>query len=104
MRVKPDRGEVGVKQRDWVTDWSEYDKARVNRGSLRIWFDDASSREQWTAQARAASGTAIQTSLTIKALFHLPYRATEALVRSLMMRLGQLDLPMPGHMHLARRG
>ena len=48
------------------------------------------------------SDVAIQTCLTLKTLFRLPYRATEGLVKSLM-RLGALDLPVPDHTHLSRR-
>jgi hypothetical protein len=48
MRVKPDTGEVGLKQQFRVTNWSEYDRALVNRGNLTIWFDEASIRDQWT--------------------------------------------------------
>ena len=71
-RVKPDTGEVGVKQRYRVTNWSEYDRALVNRGNLTIWFDDASIRDQWTPPPPVGRGkpglyseTAIQTCLTI---------------------------------------
>jgi hypothetical protein len=38
--------------------------------------------------------------LTIKTLFHLPYRAAEGLLKSLM-RLCQLNLPVPDHTALA---
>jgi hypothetical protein len=109
MRVKPDTGEVGLKQRYRVTNWSEYDRALVNRGNLTIWFDEASIRDQWTPAPPIGRGkpglysdTAIQTCLTIKGLFQLPYRATEGLIKSLM-RLCQLDLPVPDHTHMSRR-
>ncbi|MER2624180.1 MAG: IS5 family transposase [Accumulibacter sp.] len=109
MRVKPDTGEVGLKQRYRVTNWSEYDRALVNRGNLTIWFDEASIRDQWTPAPPVGRGkpglysdTAIQTCLTIKGLFQLPYRATEGLIKSLM-RLCQLDLPVPDHTHMSRR-
>ena len=109
MRVKPDTGEVGLKQRYRVTNWSEYDRALVNRGNLTIWFDDASIRDNWTPPPPVGRGKpgwyseiAIQTCLTVKTLFQLPYRATEGLVKSLM-RLCQLDLPVPDHTHMSRR-
>ena len=57
MRVKPDTGEVGVKQRYRVTNWSEYDRALVNRGNLTIWFDDESLRDQWTPPPPVGRGT-----------------------------------------------
>ena len=94
MRVNPETGEVGLKQRYRVTNWSEYDRALVNRGNLTIWFDDESLRDKWTPPPPVGRGTpgrysdvAIQTCLTIKGLFQLPYRATEGLVRSLMASL-----------------
>ena len=109
MRVNPDTGEVGLKQRYRVTNWSEYDRALVNRGNLTIWFDDESLRDSWTPPPPVGRGTpgryseiALQTCLTIKGLFQLPYRATEGLVRSLM-RLCHLDLPVPDHSYMSRR-
>ncbi len=48
MRVKPDTDEVVLKQRYRVTNWSEYDRALVNRGHLTIGFDDESIRDHWT--------------------------------------------------------
>ena len=93
MQVNPDTGEVGVKQRYRVTNRSEYDRALVNRGNLTIWFDDESLRDSWTPPPPVGRGTpgryseiALQTCLTIKGLFQLPYRATEGLVRLLMRK------------------
>jgi hypothetical protein len=40
MRVKPDTGEVSLKQRYRATNWSGYDQALVNLGNRTIWFDD----------------------------------------------------------------
>ena len=78
MRMKPETGEVGLKQRYRVT----------------IWFDEASIRDSWTPPRPIGRGkpglyseTAIQTCLTIKTLFQLPYRATEGLIKSLMRLL-----------------
>jgi len=48
IRVKPETGDMGGKQRYRVTNWSEYDRALVDRGNLSIWFDEASIREHWT--------------------------------------------------------
>ena len=57
MRVKADTGEVGLKQRYRVTNWSEYDRALVNRGNLTIWFDDESLRDHWTPPPPEGRGT-----------------------------------------------
>jgi hypothetical protein len=92
-----------------VKNWAEYDRALVNRGNLTIWFDEASIAENWTPPRPVGRGkpglysdVAIQTCLTLKALFRLPYRATEGLLRSLM-RLCALDLPVPDHTPMSRR-
>lgn len=109
MWVKPDTVEVGVKQRHRMTNWLKNDRASGNRGNLTVWFDDAHLRKPWTPprpERRGTPGlhseTATQTCLTIKALFQLPYRATDGVAKSLM-RLCQLDLPVPDHTHMSRR-
>lgn len=48
------------------------------------------------------SETPTPTCLTITALFHLPYRATKRLIKSLM-RLRQLKLPVRDHTQVSRR-
>lgn len=108
-RTKLDTVTSKPKHRYRVTNWAEYDRALVSRGSLTIWFDDASVKESWTPPRPVGRGkpglysdVAIQTCLTLKTLFRLPYRATEGLVNSLM-RLCQLDLPVPDHTHMSRR-
>jgi hypothetical protein len=108
-RVKTDTQASMAKQRYQVRNWSEYDRALVNRGSLTVWFDEESIAQGWTPPRPAGRGkpglysdVAIQTCLTLKILFRLPYRATEGLVRSLM-RLCGLELPVPDHTHLSRR-
>ena len=108
-KTKIDESTAKAKYRYQVKNWSEYDRALVNRGNLTIWFDEASIAERWTPPrpvGRGKPGTysdvAIQTCLTLKTLFRLPYRATEGLLKSLM-RLCALDLPVPDHTHMSRR-
>ncbi len=98
-----------MKYRYPVTNWAEYDRARVNRGNLTIGFDEARIKDHWTPPPPAGRGkpglysdVAIQTCLTLKTRFRLPYRAPEGLLKSLM-RLCPLDLPVPDHTHLSRR-
>jgi hypothetical protein len=97
------------KQRYRVRNWKEYDRALVNRGSLTVWFDQDSIAQGWTPPRPKGRGKpglysdlAIQTCLTIKTLFRLPYRATEGLVGSLMALSG-VGLPVPDHTHMSRR-
>ena len=92
-----------------TTDWGADDAALKRRGSLLIWFDPET---EWRAAARGGRGrpatfsdAAIQTCLTLKALFGLPPRRTEELVASLLTLAG-LDWPVPDFSTLcgARRG
>lgn len=108
-RSKQDESTAKPKYRYQVKNWAEYDRALVNRGNLTIWFDEASIAQSWTPPRPVGRGkpglysdVAIQTCLTLKALFRLPYRATEGLLKSLM-RLCALDLPVPDHTHMSRR-
>ena len=108
-KAKIDDSPAKPKYRYRVTNWAEYDRALVNRGNLTIWFDEAGIAESWTPPRPVGRGkpglysdVAIQTCLTLKTLFRLPYRATEGLLKSLM-RLCALDLPVPDHTHMSRR-
>jgi len=90
-RTRIDESPAKPKYRYQVKNWAEYDQALVNRGNLTIWFDEASIAENWTPPRPVGRGkpglysdVAIQTCLTLKTLFHLPYRATEGLLKSLM--------------------
>lgn len=94
--------------------WPQYNEALKARGSLTIWLDE-SAIEQWIRQPRAGekrrpgaqvvySDTAIRSMLTLKAVFHLPLRATEGFVRSII-ELGGLSgrLRAPHYSTLSRR-
>lgn len=80
--------------------------ALARRGSLAIWFDPET---QWLAAPTGKRGrqpvftdTAIQTCLTLKALFGLPLRQTTGMVASLLDLAG-LDWPVPDYSTLCRR-
>ena len=63
-----------------VTNWSEYDAALRQRGSLTVWFtDDAIAA--WRAEPRTTRGgqahysaLAIRTALTLRTVFRLALR------------------------------
>ncbi len=108
-RTKIDERVAKPKYRYRVTNWAEYDRALVNRGNVTIWFDKQSIAVSWAPPRSVGRGkpgsyseVAIQTCLTLKTLFRLPYRATEGLLKSLM-RLCALNLPVPEHTHMSRR-
>src|SRR3954468_24380181 len=91
-----------------VTNWSEYNEALRQRGSLTVWFTDEAIAA-WNAAPRTTPGgqphysdLAITTALTLRAVFHLPLRQTEGLIGSVLQLLG-LDLPVPDYSTLSRR-
>ena len=92
-----------------VTNWSAYDKALVKRGNVTLWFAEEVIVKHWKPEATGKRGAvvqysdmAIQTMLTIKAVFSLTYRSVEGFGRSLMQLMG-LDLRIPDHTSLSRR-
>ena len=78
----------------------EYDVCLRNRGSLTIWFTpDAIAG--WKAQPRTTPGgqrhysnLAIETALTLRAVFRLALRQSAGLIGSIM-RMLEIDLPVP---------
>ena len=96
------------KARHRVRNWAEYDQALVQRGDLTIWFTpEAVSAWQPRAQGlhgrqRRYSDVAIETALTLRVLYRLPWRQTEGLLRSIFKLLG-LELSAPDHTTLSRR-
>jgi len=91
-----------------VTNWSEYNEALRQRGSLTVWFTDEAIAA-WNAAPRTTPGgqphysdLAITTALTLRAVFPLPLRQTEGLIGSVLQLLG-LDLPVPDYSTLSRR-
>jgi hypothetical protein len=96
------------RQRHRVTNWRDYDAAPRNRGSLTIWFTEE-ALAGWKAQPRTTPGgqrhysdLAIETALTLRAIFRLALRQSEGLIGSIM-RLLDIDLPVPDHTTLSRR-
>jgi hypothetical protein len=91
-----------------IRNWKQYNDALVNRGSLTLRVDQA-ALEAWRYQGPARRGaqfdysdTAIQCLLTLRAVYHLPLRATEGFARSLF-ELMRLDLAVPDYTTLCRR-
>lgn len=91
-----------------VKNWSEYNAALKQRGSLTIWFsNDVLShwRHQGLPQRGAQlyySDLAIETALTVKLIYHLGLRQTEGLMTSIVQLMG-LSLDIPDYSTLCRR-
>ena len=92
-----------------VKNWSEYDQALVQRGSLTFWLSD-DFEQTWLYTGEKQRGSqfdysdkAIEIMLTIKEVFHLTNRGVEGFVRSLFVMM-KIDLPVPDHSTLSKRG
>jgi len=92
-----------------VKNWSEYEKALVQRGSITFWLsDDIEQTWLYTGEKQRGSqfdysDKAIEIMLTIKEVFHLTNRGVEGFVRSLFQMM-KIDLPVPDHSTLSKRG
>ena len=92
-----------------VKNWSEYDKALVQRGSITFWISDDFERT-WLYAGEKQRGSqfdytdqAILIMLTVKEVFHLTNRGVEGFVRS-VFRMMKINLPVPDHSTLSKRG
>jgi hypothetical protein len=92
-----------------VKNWSEYEKALVQRGSITFWMSD-DFEEKWMHAGKKQRGSqfdysdqAILVMLTVKEVFHLTNRGVEGFVRSLFQMM-KVNLPVPDHSTLSRRG
>jgi hypothetical protein len=92
-----------------VKNWSEYDKALVQRGSITFWLsDDFEKTWQYVGERQRGSQydyseQAMVIMQSVKNVFHLSNRAAEGFMRSIFVMLGIL-LVVPDHTTLSRRG
>ena len=89
-----------------VKNWAEYDRALRARGDITLWISHKAI-EAWTAPKTGKRGAqpvyadiAIETTLTLRLLFHLPLRQTKGFLHSVLTRMG-LPLPCPDHTTLS---
>lgn len=92
-----------------VENWSEYEKALVQRGSITFWLSD-DFEKTWRHTGEKQRGSqfdysdqAILVMLTVKEVFHLTNRQAEGFMRSLFALL-KIVLPVPDHSTLSKRG
>jgi len=92
-----------------VRNWKEYNKALVNRGNITFWFDEeviAGWHEYKKTGKRGRplkyNDLAIECGLTLRALFKLPFRATQGLIASLI-RMLKVSLEAPDYSLLCKR-
>jgi len=91
-----------------VKNWPAYNQGLIDRGRITFWLSDE-ALSAWSYQGPpqrgaqfAYSDLAIETTLTLGKLLHLPLRQTQGLVQSLLA-LMQTDLKAPHYATLSRR-
>jgi hypothetical protein len=90
-------------------DWSAYNRALIQRGSLTVWIDE-DALAQWSAAKDPAkrgrpfvySDAAVELLLTLREVYHLPLRAAQGFAASILEVLG-LELTVPHYSTLSRR-
>ena len=109
MSLEQKRTQPRRKELYRVKNWTDYDKALVQRGSITFWLSD-NFEEVWLHTGETQRGSqfeysdkAIEIMLTIKEVFHLTNRGVEGFVRSLF-RMMNIYLPVPDHSTLSKRG
>ena len=92
-----------------IKNWREYNESLVRRGDITFWFDEAAidaweheNDEKKNGRPFVYSDVAIETLLTIRELFRLPYRQTEGLGRALAKLIGA-EVAIPHHTSLQKR-
>ena len=92
-----------------VTNWPAYEAGLQRRGDVTFWLDKAALAE-WHAPRRSTPGgqpiysdLAIELVLTLRLVFQLALRQATAFTASVLRLLG-VELPVPDHTTLSRRG
>jgi IS5 family transposase len=92
-----------------LRNWSQYNKALVQRGSLTVWVSaevlqawHESKRTGRRGAPRTYTDAAILCMASLQEIYHLPLRATEGLLSSVVELLG-VALAVPDYTTLSRR-
>ncbi|HDY8021450.1 TPA: IS5 family transposase [Vibrio vulnificus] len=96
------------KPRYKTTNWKQYNKALINRGSLTFWIDEEAIRE-WKqskqkkrGRPRVFSDLAITTALMMKRIFSMPLRTLQGFIDSVFL-LARVPLQCPHYTCISRR-
>ncbi len=91
-----------------IRNWGEYNRALVQRGSITLWFSEESINK-WHSAPKGVRGRpqiysdeAILCALLIKTVYHLPLRALQGFICS-MIYLLKLSITAPSYTQICRR-
>jgi DDE family transposase len=91
-----------------IRNWRDYNRSLIQRGSITVWFSE-DAINKWDALPAAKRGRpstysddAILTALLIRFVFHLPLRALEGFLSSIVSVMG-LCLCIPSYSQICRR-
>jgi hypothetical protein len=91
-----------------IRNWPEYNRSLVNRGNVNLWISD-DALEKWVlpnvgdrGRPRMYSSEVILCALMLKAIYHLPLRALEGFLQSLISLMG-VCVPVPCYTQICRR-
>lgn len=91
-----------------TTNWKQYNKALINRGSLTFWIDEEAisewrqSKQNKRGRPRQFSDLAITTALMVKRVFSMPLRALQGFLDSIF-KLANIPLVCPHYTCISRR-
>jgi hypothetical protein len=93
-----------------VRNWSQYNKALIERGSITFWINkkvaenwyEPENQKKERGRQKLYSSLAIETCLTLRVLFKLPLRSIEGLVKSLFELIG-FKTKAPCYTQICRR-
>ncbi|MBM5180179.1 IS5 family transposase, partial [Vibrio parahaemolyticus] len=96
------------KPRYKITNWKQYNKALINRGSLTFWIDEEAirlwkqSKQDKRGRPRQFSDLAITTALMVKRVFSMPLRALQGFIDS-VFSLANVPIVCPHYSCFSRR-
>lgn len=92
-----------------ITNWSDYNKSLITRGSLTVWIDNKVWQRWYAPRQSKRNGHPIVyadevflMALTIRAVYSLPLRALEGFLQSILCLL-KVDLKAPSYTQICRR-
>ncbi|MFG0607515.1 IS5 family transposase [Vibrio mimicus] len=97
-----------LKPRYKTTNWKQYNKALINRGSLTFWIDEEvirqwkQSKQKKRGRPRFFSDLAITTALMMKRIFSMPLRTLQGFIDSVFL-LAHVPLQCPHYTCISRR-